>query len=485
MEADLPRQLVRVLHALSYPYRLTNLHFIASFGVFSQDSGFPVEVEYVNPLVSPAKNPLHADLTVVSYELLSLRSSKYDWSQISQRIEDYCLRSTKTVFFPQDDYTSTGPLEQLVERVKPSAIYTGGKSGHKLIYPRTFGRFRFESCLTGYFWPETEPSFEFDQYLQRENDFAGRVTRLPPYFGKLANFKGDFGAEIAADLSSRGFRVDFSTNAEDALTGEKWVDFLKGSRSTSATLGGASRQDYWGKEAFWFNLLRSRGYSENFSFLASRKFFTKEVPFQSLGPRFFESISSGCALVMPQDEYFDGFSPGIHYVPFQLKSGFPHGFANIFSEPERLFCISKNAISYLRKNESLHYPAFVRDVFAKELPPPKFTNGRNANLPSETKVAPSVSELSRIDPRLYGTTLRSIAAAVVLLESGELSEKSAPYKILKNLREIFSLDNSLEEILGTGIRTLLPQVLDGSFHSYALLNPMVLDSPIDRLISQT
>lgn len=476
--------IVRVLHALQHGYRETNLEFNASFGVFKDAVDRRIDVEYVNPLFFGAEKTGTVDLTVVTYDLLSLRSARYDWIQVEERIVQFCAKSTAVIFFPQDDYTATGLLEDLFERVSPSAVYTSGESGVELMYARSIDRFRFEKTLTGYFWNRNPHSHDAESFMRRKYDFGGRTNVLPAYFGKLANNKTHFAKLIAESLAFRGFKVNFSDKAEDVLVGEAWRNFMLSIRSTPISLGGASRRDYWGFEAFWYQSITQLGIPKKVAYLLSKRFGVREFPYLALGPRFFDAIDNGCALIMPPGRYFEGFEAGIHYIAVNRDDLTNGTLAKKLLRKDDLFRYTERARQFVEQSPQMHYRGFVKELLRRELPVSQFSQKtEKKRFPSEAPTDAMI-ELSKTTSSLYSALLKLIAFWLTRIRSGQVSSRAAVSEIMDSLEKLHSPQAFDIEVLRAGVEDFMERSVDGSILPIALFAPMILVEPV-QLISES
>lgn len=358
---------VRVVHALNKRDRKTTLDFALSFGRYAPKQDF--SVEYVNPLLTSAARASPVDISVFTYELLSLRTSPF-WADIETRIIGFAQKSVRNVLLPQDDYTASKYLDRLAVEGGFDAIYSPlGKDLDK-VYPKSLKKIPIHTILTGYFNPSDCFQLEEvtpDDYYNRAVDFAGRVRDLPPYFGEAAQLKAEFSNRVADEFFRKGRNVDFSTDASAALLGDQWKKLLESARYTPVAKGGASRVDPWGLEARKFAILKSYcRMSDEDSFRLAQSHSAPNGDFSAIGPRFFEAIASGAALIMPEDFYFLGFSPGIHYLA--VKPDYENLIEIEISsrQPELWVELSNNARRFLAESEHLTYLGFVKELLFRE-----------------------------------------------------------------------------------------------------------------------
>lgn len=391
----------------------------------AEDHGHYV-LEYVNPLLTKFNldETSPVDLTVLTYELLSLRAL-VDWDEIEQRIAPYLSVTKKKVAFAQDDYTSAGYLDRFLAKFRFDAVYSAIKADHELIYRRFKRIGRIEYAQTGYFYPEMvldNQSHIRHQY--REIDFFSRVRSLPPYFGFSAQKKTILSAELASKLQRRGLSVDFSSRPEDQIVGPAWQRRLSSAKSTFVATGGASQVDRWGQLAFDYSL------TERLPFLSDkgRYFFSSQLlptrgNFSALSPRTFEAVACRAVIISPPGEVVGGFIPWEHFLPW-TSSGSVEKIVSILRDNFALEDIAENALSVVRFSKDLTYSSFVSKFLKKELPSKENNSvttrrdfGLDVNLlydSADLGEEPSLfyaEMLSRVPPITWNSRRRAISVA--------------------------------------------------------------------------
>lgn len=348
--------------------RQTTLDFGLSFGRHLVHYCPDASIQYVNPLLSRADKDVFVDITFVTYELLSLRNS-FAWADVRFRLEEFFRISEKTVVFPQDDYSASSLLDDLVYK-NGLIVYSPIHNDLEKIYKKSHRSNRFEPALTGYFesWGQEKPEpVSVGDYESRKIDLGGRVRNLPSYFGEQGRKKAQFATKLSTEAQARGFQVDFSDDDSQAMVGLTWRNFLKKMKFTIASRGGASLTDPTGAVSFWYRRLRLRSDISDFqAFELARSNRMAEGDFSAVGPRVIEAVENQVALLQLDEPCFDGFAPGEHYLAVSEDfSNLEEIFAHMRNKKEWVRLVN-NSNQFLWSNRGLHYSGFIEGLIKTE-----------------------------------------------------------------------------------------------------------------------
>lgn len=421
---------MRVLHALTVASRQTNYDFSLSFGRHVPRHSPGTSVEYVNPLLSRGQSCTFVDLTVVTYEVLSLRSS-FAWPEVQFRLEEFMKKSGKTVTFPQDDYTANARLDDFVSS-HGLDVYTPIHQDLEKIYRKSHRRNHFELIYTGYFeslgQQKPEP-VTVDDYRARNTDLGARVRNLPSYFGEQGRQKALFAQKVCAEAQARGLAVDFSDDESRALLGPSWLTFLSKLRFTIAAKGGASLTDPSGSVSFWYGMLKSRyNVSDGKAFELARSSRAETGDFSALGPRVIEAMASQVALLHLDQPILDGFIPGEHYLAVREDlSNEAEIFAQMRIEKEWVRIVN-SANEYLWTNRGLHYSGLIEGLVKREN-----LNGLGATSPQATVCwgeSGTLDSFSHADRMALNQIVKAF-----LSRPGALTDSTAAFLQLQGIRD--------------------------------------------------
>lgn len=348
----------RVLHALRADSRRTTVDHAACFARYP--SAARGRVEYVN-----AFGPLGAfgrtDVLIVTYDLLALRTAPY-WPYLRRVIERFRSIADTVVFFPQDDYTMCGVLDDLFVRTSADFVYTPITRDLDRLYPRsTRTRTVFREALTGYVDDRlmADAAGFVRPFGERTIDLGQRIRLLPPIFGLEAREKGRLAEVFARRATAEGFVADVSTEPGDVLIGDDWLSFLGNSRFTVGRMGGASVCDPHGALADRFRRMKVRRPGASDEELARRVSWrgAGRGDFSAVSPRIFEAAALGVCQILVEDRYVDGLEPDLHYLPLRGDlSGLDSVFAAMrdhvrcaaVAEASRQFLVGSGRFSYRR-----------------------------------------------------------------------------------------------------------------------------------------
>lgn len=363
--------ILRVLHNLSTFSRQTNILHSGMFALFLPDSTNGISVEYVNPLLTRHDSERHtkADLTVVTYELLSLRSL-VDWFEVEGRLRAYLTNSERNIAFVQDDYTGSGFLEEFLLRNRFAAVYTPLQNDLDKIYPKFQQTARLEHAMTGYFddRPSALDALDFTNPSNRAFDFFSRVRRLPRYFGRHGQRKSELSRSLARFLLERGASVDFSDLDSDAITGKAWGEKLSNAKTTFAALGGASEVDRWNSTANNYGLLKRAGVPDGWAYALSKPMRPIQGDFSAVSPRVFEAVARGTVMISPPSDTLHGFIPWEHFLPWEGHENTVDEVMSAIRDSDRLAQIAGAARDLVRNGNDYGYTSFVRSFLKRELP---------------------------------------------------------------------------------------------------------------------
>ncbi len=272
-------------------------------------------------------DPMEA-ITALSPEALILHNTflcwrwsgpgAHEWKQRFDWIRDLdCIK----IAVPQDEYDHAGTLDEwLLDWDVDHVMTIFGEDTRPPLYPLMQARAQFHRCHTGYvderFASRTHESLE--PIRDRAVDICYRARHLPYWFGSAGQLKhrvGDVTKERATNL---GYRVDISTDAEDAIVGPKWLDFLASSKAVIGCEGGSSVLDWRGEIRAQIGVLLADNPDATFEEVASAMpEGWDEYEFLAVSPRHFEAVATKTAQILVRGEYSGILEPEKHYIPLE------------------------------------------------------------------------------------------------------------------------------------------------------------------------
>lgn len=311
------------------------------------------------------------DLGIVTAEALSVREAPF-WPEMKQRIVRHMRRVKRKVIFPQDDYTFSTRLDELVIDAGIDAVWSPLERDEAL-YPKSVQHgVSFRKCLTGYLEDSWLAHYAAKRkpFRDRTIDLGQRVGASPLSFGETGRRKFKIAEELANEFGARGLTVDVSFDAKDVLLGDDWLSFLGNTRFTVSRKGGSSLADtklYMRESVERLQNLFGK-LSESTLYQLASKRGVKEGVWEEVSPRLFEAAAMGVCQILETGDYLDGaMEPWVHYIP--LDSNFEN-LNEIFSFASRTDLVEEmieNARGLLVDSGHFSYRSFVERFYRHEM----------------------------------------------------------------------------------------------------------------------
>jgi hypothetical protein len=199
----------------------------------------------------------------------------------------------------------------------------------------------------------------------RPIDVGYRGRRLPFYFGRGGQEKGEIAERFATLTTGRGLRLDVASGEGDRLYGADWDRFLADCKAMLGVEGGVSVVDPTGR----FRDLYERLLKENpaltyaeFESAAGPEFQRLEdrIDYRSLTPRHFESAAFRNLQILYEGRYDDILRPWDHYVPLRKDFSNLDEVLAVLANPARAIAITDRAYADLIASGKYSYAGFVR-----------------------------------------------------------------------------------------------------------------------------
>lgn len=356
-----------VMHSLLDKDRQTTKDFALSFARYS----YGTEVNYINVNYLPHKHAFdHADIGVITYELMSIRTTPY-WGEIEPIILKIAENCSRVFVFVQDDYAANAVTESFVlklSKITKVLVYSPIKFDHQLMYPNLCGNVEIQYCHTGYVEEShLENILKYSKpFDQRDFDYANRVSQLPIWLGEQAQLKYHVSKRVAQEFRNNQKIVDDSSDVGDVKAGIEWFKFLGNARYTSGSLGGSSITDPKLSLSRQGRRIEQKSGEMSYSdLLKIKKNSNKVGNFGTIGPRIFEAAMMGTCQILVESDYIDGFEAGRHYLP--IRSDFSN-LGEIIRELVRNHDlgaeVAGNAFEALILSGEHTYKNFVRQIGA-------------------------------------------------------------------------------------------------------------------------
>jgi hypothetical protein len=225
------------------------------------------------------------------------------------------------IAIPQDEYDHSEILDEwLYEWGVQNILTVFDESVRALIYPLMHARAHFVQCLTGYIDPAAAHRYQakLRPTDERPFDLVYRATRLPSWFGRHGKLKHQIAELALARAAKLGLVTDISTRPEDAILGERWLDFLASGRAVLGCESGSSALDRRGEIRSAIRQLLELHPTSDFEHLDrclpsgwdSHRFF-------ALSPRHLEAAVTRTCQLLVEGSYSGILRPNEHYIPIK------------------------------------------------------------------------------------------------------------------------------------------------------------------------
>ena len=234
------------------------------------------------------------------------------------RIRQY--RGVKAAFV-QDEYRFVNATVGAMQTLGINVLLTCVPQDQvELVYPKEAlpDLKRTVTVLTGYV-PPPLLALPVVPYHDRTIDVSYRGRRVPPWLGELGQEKSVIADRFGADAPAYGLSIDISTQEEDRLYGQDWINFLSRSKAMLGVESGASIFDFDGSIEQAVRDYVSTHPDAPFDelhrlFLAP---FEGRIRLNQISPRCFEAAALGTLMVLYPGDYSGILKPWRHYVPLQ------------------------------------------------------------------------------------------------------------------------------------------------------------------------
>jgi hypothetical protein len=222
------------------------------------------------------------------------------------------------IALPQDEYDHTELLDDWLAAWKVDLIYSVCHEYRNEFYPRAGKHAEILEGLTGYIDDADiglMRKFALP-FRQRKIDVGYRAKALPAYFGRLGRIKSELGDHFRSRMQGRDLKLDISTDPQDVLVGDTWLQFLGDSKFTLGCESGSSLLDAKGEIRACVERQLQRNRSATFEELETTCFPRQDMKrvYSAVGPRLFEAAIAGSCQILTPGKYVGVLHPDEHYI---------------------------------------------------------------------------------------------------------------------------------------------------------------------------
>lgn len=300
---------------------------------------------------------------ILHYSFLSLRTVGRElfekWKKETRWISDF---DCQIIAIPQDEADHAGILDDWLFELGVDTIFSVHYKPDGPLYPQTRKISSIYNCLPGYIDEESARDIagRLRKHQDRPFDVVYRGRSLPYWYGSHAQLKGQISEEFQNSKYSNKFKTDISTYIDDAVEGERWLDFLASSRGVLGIEGGLSTLDQAGE----LKMLVEAMIIENpkMTFMEISRQMPKgwdDYRFLTITPRHFEAVITKTCQVLVEGEYKGILEAGKHYIP--IKPDFSNLNEVFLFLEDRTFCenIAEIAYDQIYKSKKYSYRNFA------------------------------------------------------------------------------------------------------------------------------
>lgn len=357
---------ILILHDLTVGSRRTNRDHVYNFAKYEKGNLYVFHA--ANAPVTKALKTLKFDGVIINYCFLGYRASplypvlkeKYAW------LRDL---DCPKIAICQDDYTESAVLDEWLDFIDVSTIYSPIQKDVAELYPKNWGRKSFKLGLTAY--TDSAEMAALEKYARpfasREIDVGTRVRYLPPQFGGYGRRKGETAEDFrdAADIA--GFKTDISTDPEDVIFGDNWLKFMGNCKFTLGSKGGSSLNDPEGKLRRKISEYLAKHPNAGFAEVEKKCFPGADghFVFAGVSPRLFEAAALRTCQILIRDEYVGGIEPYVDYIPLDEDLSNLEEVFELMRDEDACLGMIDSCYAKLIETQAFDYSKFVPDVLGE------------------------------------------------------------------------------------------------------------------------
>ena len=299
------------------------------------------------------------DVVVVHYTLV-LSEERH----VAQPFRDQLRRFRGLkVQFIQDEYRWVDRATAASREIGVGLLFTSApEPAAGLLYDTRLPDAKRVHTLTGYV-PADLARVPVKPLTERSLDVGYRGRDLPYWLGRLTQEKQWIAQGFQARAERYELRTDIGWREADRIYGDRWVEFIAGSRATLGTESGASIADFDGgvERAVRRHLRAHPGAPYEEVYAAVLEPYEGNVVVNVVSPRVFEAVSLGTALVMFPGHYSGVVEPGEHYIVLEKDFSNMDAVAAKLKDDALMAGLTQRASDHVVRSGSWSYESFIRD----------------------------------------------------------------------------------------------------------------------------
>lgn len=266
----------------------------------------------------------------------------------------------------QDEYDSTKRTILELQNINPQIVFTvTPQNSIRKIYPEeSFPNTKFVNILTGYVPENLRDLDNLPATTSRTIHLGYRGRELPLRYGAMGYDK-EFIGNIVAAQRPPNLKFDISSNDQDRIYGNDWINFLTTCKAFLGTESGFNIIDWDGD--LEERIIRLRAIN-NFSDDMIRNLFTSQLEIPNLmnqiSPKIFEIACTRTVPVLLEGEYSGVLRANHNYISIKKDYSNLNEVFDKLENNDLLARISENNIRDIVNNHKLSYAAMTEIIEA-------------------------------------------------------------------------------------------------------------------------
>lgn len=223
------------------------------------------------------------------------------------------------IALPQDEYDHNRVLDEWLTKFNTDIVYTVCPEHWDILYPNYSKTGQIKLGYTGYLDDGDVYRKNLKPFQDRRIDVGYRARNLPYYFGRIGEIKSKIGGLFLKSSKGENFICDISNLPEDAILGEKWLDFIGDSKFTLGSNSGSSLLDPYGEIGKCVRNYCESYPSASFEEVESACFpgLDGQYEFTALSPRLIEAATMKSCQVLVKGSYSHVVKSWEDYIPLE------------------------------------------------------------------------------------------------------------------------------------------------------------------------
>jgi hypothetical protein len=269
------------------------------------------------------------------------------------------------ITFLQDEYSSVHTCCKNLKMLGIDILFTcvPDKEIQKVYPSTTLPKLKIVNILTGC-TPESFLKYKKTPICNRAIDVGYRSRKNPYWLGKLGYEKFFIAQQFKLMSHKYNLNLDLSTNENDRIYGQDWIDFVGSCKTMIGVESGSSIFDFSGELENKVNNIIKKDPNISFERVYNQclKPFEGNVYLNQISPRCFEAAALKTPMVLFEGKYSGILKPNKHFIP--LKKDFSN-FDDVVKKIRNYSYLQKMAdrvYNDIALNPKYSYKSFIKKI---------------------------------------------------------------------------------------------------------------------------